>query len=162
MKKILVPTDFSIGSLNVIHSIAARFEEPVEVVLFHAVYLSNNISDLLFMTKKISQTYITKDYTEACEILRNKYSSRIQSLKTTFFYGSSSMAFNNFVEANDPDYIAINGQHTYKETYKHSIDPMPLVRRAKVELLSLNVETVAPARKISEQETLSELLLSTY
>lgn len=160
MKKILVPTDFSIGSLNVIHSIVSRFDEPVEIVLFHAVYVSNNISDLLFMTRKITQTYLTKDYTEACEILRNKYSSRVKSLKTEFFYGSSSMAFNNFVEANNADYIAINAQHKYKETYKHSIDPMPLVKKAKCALLSLDIEN-QPARKVSEQETLSELLLST-
>ncbi len=161
MKKILVPTDFSIGSLNVIHSIAARFNEPVQVILFHAVYVSNNISDLLFMTRNIKQTYITNDYREACEILKNKYFSRIH-LKTDFFFGSSSMAFNNFVEANNADYIAINAQHTYKETYKNSIDAIPLIRRAKCEVLSLNVEAVSPARKISEQETLSELLLSTY
>lgn len=161
MKKILVPTDFSIGSLNVIHSIVSRFDEPVDIILFHAVYVSNNISDLLFMTRKITQTYITKDYSDACEILRNKYSSRIKSLKTDFFYGSSSMAFNNYVEAKNADYIALNAQHTYKETYKQSIDPMPLVRKAKCAVLSLNIEN-QPVRKVSEQESLSELMLSTY
>jgi hypothetical protein len=161
MKKIFVPTDLSISSLNVIHAIVARFDEPVEIVLFHAVYIPNSITDLLFITKRINQTYITKDYSDACEILRNKYNSQINTLRTVFFYGSTSMAFNNFIEANAPHCIVTHEHHQYKETYKYSIDPMPLIRKARCPVLSLSLER-APSQKVSEQASLSELLLSAY
>lgn len=160
MKRILIPTDFTIASLNIIHTLVNKVNGPVEIVLFHPVYIPNSISDLLF-TRRTTQGYITQEYTEACEILKNKYSSQINSMNTVFFYGSSAAAFNNFAEGNKIDMIAINEQHQYKETYKNSLSPMPFIRKAKYEVLSLSVEK-AQAAKVTEESTLSELLLSTY
>jgi hypothetical protein len=160
MKRILIPTDFTIASLNVIHSLVDKINEPFEIILFHPVYIPNSISDLLF-TRRITQGYITEEYTEACEVLKNKYSSQISSMNTVFFYGSSSAAFNNFAEGNKIDMIAINEQHEYKETYKNSLSPMSFIRKAKYEVLSLSVEK-SQAPKVTEQSTLSELLLTTY
>ncbi|MBL7719454.1 MAG: hypothetical protein JNL72_11500 [Flavipsychrobacter sp.] len=160
MKKILIPTDFSISSLNVIHSVVEQFSEPVEIVLFHGVYVANSISDLLFMSKKVTSTYITNDYNDACQVLKNKYSSQIKVMKTLFFYGNSPLAFNDFVEANNVDCIIYNDQHKYKETYKYSIDTIPFIRKSKFKTLALSVD--AKAKKVTEESTLSELFLSTY
>lgn len=160
MKRILIPTDFTIASLNIIHSLVEKVSDPFEIVLFHPVYIPNSISDLLF-TRRITQGYITNEYSEACEILKNKYSSQIHSMNTVFFYGSSAAAFNNFLEGNKVDLIAINEQHEYRETYKNSLSPMAFIRKAKYEVLSLTMEK-AQTPKVTEQSTLSELLLSTY
>lgn len=160
MKKILIPTDFSIASLNVVHSTIAHFhDEPLDIVLFHSVFVSDSINDLLFMTKKINSTYITQDYTYACEILKKKYASRIKDIKTVFFYGCSVAVFNNFIEGNGVDCIVYNDQYKYRETYRHSINPIPLIKKSACKVITLAVEQ-RETEKITEKETLSDLLLS--
>ena len=46
---ILIPTDFTLQSLNIIKNAAARFaEERLKIVLFHALHTPGDIQDLLF------------------------------------------------------------------------------------------------------------------
>lgn len=161
MKKILIPTDISIKSLNVVHAAVEHFQEPVEIVLFHSVSVANGISDLLFANKREIRSYITQEYSDACQILKNKYSSHIKRLQTVFFYGSTLNVFNDFLEQQNADCIIINEQHDYQETYKFSINPMKLIKKSKCKILSLNVEKASGA-KVTETSTISELLLSTY
>jgi hypothetical protein len=160
MKKILIPTDFSIKSLNVVHSVVAHFNEPIEVILFHAVYIGDSISDLLFAGRKVTKDYTTPDYNEACEILKNKYASSISRIRTVFFYGSTVAVFNNFLEGNNIDSIVINSGHEYQLKHKHSIDPLPLIHKSRIKPLSLS-GSKRPLETVDEDKaTLLELLVS--
>ena len=75
MKTVLIPTDFSIESLNTVKGALKQCEgENTNLILVYGVYLSDSITDLLFFSKpKYLSTLQSEKFTQACEILKNKY-----------------------------------------------------------------------------------------
>ena len=159
MKKILIPTDLSVRSLNIIHSVVEHYDEPLDIILFHAVQIGSSLNDILFQTRRIGQTLINREYATGCEILKRKYKTQIKRLHTAFFYGSNTGTFNDFAERHQADIIIINELQEYAQPSEFSFDPSELIKRAKCPSLSLTVkESTSP--KVTEHTTISELLVS--
>ncbi|WP_108423379.1 hypothetical protein [Flagellimonas amoyensis] len=100
-KKILIPTDFSVKSLELVRkAIVETADQPLEVVLLHGTILSNSITDLLFFSKsKLVKELQSEEFVEACTVLKNKYPSKIHSLYVEVITSNSPAYFRNFVDA---------------------------------------------------------------
>jgi hypothetical protein len=133
MKHVLIPTDFSIRSLRVVHGVVERFGgEPLNIVMMHAVQMPTSIMDLMMLSRRSShQDLITADYKDACEIIRNKYSSTIQSLKTEFLIGNSKGLFKNFLLYNNIDVIVCAAKEEFRKAGENSYNPMELIKKSK-------------------------------
>lgn len=133
MKHVLIPTDFSIRSLRVVHGVVERFGgEPLNIVLMHAVEMPGSIMDLMMLSRRSSHyDLITADYKDACEIIKNKYASVIQSLKTEFLVGNGKGLFGNFLIYHNIDVIACAAKDEFRKAGPNSYNPAELIRKCK-------------------------------
>ncbi len=127
MKHILIPTDFTIKSLKLIRAAVDRFPgEALHITLVHALEPDNSISGLLMMSKRLSVHQLCpQEFTEACEVLRNKYTSVVQRIKVEFYYGATKAYLRNFLEARNIDAVLLAKDYTLKKPSKSSKDLYP-------------------------------------
>ncbi len=154
MKNVLIPTDFTIKSLNQVkHAVALLPENYLNITLFHVLQTSDSIGDLLLFSKRRLRYYdqISDDFNEACEILKNKYRTQISRLHTTFLFGSSAAVFSNFLEGNHIDLVFLPVDYTFRQFTRESIDPVKMIRRSSCKIVEVELgrkakkEEMAPA-----------------
>jgi hypothetical protein len=156
-RTILVPTDFSIESLNLFKYAAQHAQEPLNIVLVHGLHLSDSIFDLLFRTRTDSVSKLTNpDFEDACLILRNKYASHINSFRIEIFSGVTQSAFQNFLEGNRITEILIPKTYTLRLSGK-SFDVLPYLRASN--LAPQEVEW-KPIENAPERNQLAEIFLT--
>jgi len=130
-RTILIPTDFSIESLIPVKQAAllSSYNE-IEIVLMFCDLLPNSISDLLFYTPaKVIGRYSNKEFDEACSIIMNKYASKISSLRTEVFNGTSDAAFENFISGNKIDEVIFPKNYVLKE-HRNGFNPLPYIKNS--------------------------------
>jgi hypothetical protein len=133
MKHVLIPTDFSIRSLRVIHGVIEKFsDEKITIVMMHALRMPTSITDLMMLARRSAHhDLITDDYKDACEIIRNKYASNIKLLKTEFLFGNTSAVFRNFLQYQNIDVIAYADKEEFRQAGKDSYNPAALIKKSK-------------------------------
>jgi hypothetical protein len=127
MKHILIPTDFTIKSLKLVRAAVDRFPgEVLHITLVHALEPDHSISGLLMMSKRLSAHKLcTQEFTDACEVLQNKYTSAVQRIKVEFYYGSTKAYMKNFLEARKIDAVILAKDYTLKKPSPSSRDMYP-------------------------------------
>jgi hypothetical protein len=132
MKNILVPTDLSLQSLNIIHEIISNEKEKVNIHLIHMVQHPNEITELLYKRKSHLYEYVPDSFTEAVQVLRNKYLSQINNIILSFYYGNRVAVLNNIIESNKINAVYLLANHQYKLPLKSSVSMVPLIKRCKL------------------------------
>ncbi|HMO60607.1 MAG TPA: hypothetical protein PKC39_04360 [Ferruginibacter sp.] len=150
-KKILLPTDFSIESLNLLKSILSQNNDgwKYDIVLLHGVTLTSSISELLFFSKaSLIQSLTNTDFEDACNVLKNKYASHINSIRKDIFTGFTQTSFNNYVEANRFDMACIPASYKLQIKSSKSFDVVPFIKKSKLktEQIEWNMETLMPEK----------------
>ena len=133
-KKILIPIDFRIESLNTLkNALEERKQEKSTVILMYSEHISVSITELLFYdpAKKI-KSLASADFNDATAILINTYESSLHALKIELFNGINKNAFLNFYEAHGIDLIYLPKDYCLKP-HKNGFDPIPLIKKSKVE-----------------------------
>ncbi len=141
-KKVLIPTDFSIESLNTLrfflHDHAA---DTYDIVLLHGRQSSDAINDLLFFSKsRALESLKSNEFEEACTIIRNKYASSIHSLTYDLFSGFTQAAFQNYITARKIDLAVI--PRSYRPSYRNtrSFNLLPYIRKSRMETIEVGWE----------------------
>lgn len=132
IQTILVPTDFSIRSLQIVrHALDRNPNNQFNIIQATGLNLSGYITDLLFFSRKdVIRNLSGEVFIEACQIIRNKYVSQINSMRCEIFTGFSQAAFNLFIEGNRIDKIYIpTNQLSFNNP---CFDIIPFMRRSKV------------------------------
>lgn len=159
MKNILIPTDFSIRSLNYVHSIVAQHPgEKVNIIFMHALEMPDSLFDLVTYTRNSRHVeLITNDFQDGCEIIRNKYSSAINQLKIEFFHGTTRVALRNFLMAQNIDLIIQPADQEFTPPSKRSYDPEKLLSRCNYPKMKIQLQR---RKYITDRSTISALLLA--
>jgi hypothetical protein len=157
-KTVLIPTDFSIESLNLVkYAAQAAVSEPVNVLLVHGVRQSDSIMDLLFFSRnKTILKLQNADFDEACKVLRNKYDSRINSFRIEIFSGFTQSAFQKFLEAHRVNEILIPKSYILKLTSDRSFDLLPFIKTSPCEVTEV---AWRPFENAPEKNLLAEVFL---
>lgn len=157
MRTILIPTDFTIESLHTVKGALKHHEgEPVNLILVYGAYLSDSITDLLFFSKpKYLAALQSEKFTEACEILKNKYDSHIHSLTVDLFSGYNHRAFENFLAGNGVDELFIPRSYQLKKG-KDGFALLPYFRKSSLPLTEVEWRETA---QVPEKNHLAELFL---
>lgn len=117
-KRILVPTDFQVESLNTL-KLALKQHTDNEVIV-HLVYgelLDESITRLLFYDPdKIIKKRITGSFTEALSIIRNRYAKNIADIQIELFHGYTITAFKLFALDRNIDEVYLPRTYRMKET----------------------------------------------
>jgi len=157
-KTVLIPTDFSIESLNLVKYAAQQaVNESVNVLLVHGLRLSDSIMDLLFFSRnKTILKLQNADFDEACKVLRNKYDSQINSFRIEIFSGFTQSAFQKFLEAHRVNEILIPKSYTFKRTADKSFDLLPFIKSSQYEATEVAWK---PFENVPEKNLLAEVFL---
>ena len=133
MKHILIPTDFSIQSLRVVHHAVETFgAEPLSITLMHALHMPASIMDLMMLSRRSAHyDLITPDYKDACEIIRNRYASSIKEMKTAFLMGDTNGVFRNFLLYHNIDAIVCAENNAFRAAGTDSYNPARLIKNSK-------------------------------
>lgn len=156
---ILIPTDFSIGSLNLVkQAMTQNTSSEITIVFACGVLLSDSITELLFFSpSEVLKNRVSSDFTEACNIIKNKYQSRILDIKTEIFTGTSQAAFNNFLEAHQIDETYVSQQYKMKPFHKRNFDCTPYLLRSPIKINKVGWEE---RPNLPEKDLLAELFLA--
>jgi len=143
-KTILIPTDFTVESLNLVkQSCIDHQDEKINIVLIHAINMSNTITDLLFFSKnKVIEKLSHESFHEGCSILLNRFSETVNSFRKELFSGYNQSAFNNFIEANQIDKVYVPEEYEFKFNNDMSENIMPYIKNANLIKVSVNWESI--------------------
>lgn len=152
MKTVLIPTDFNPESINIIDAyfFTQNFKN-VKFIFLHAFKLSDSITDML-MLKRRSRDYenISDEFYNQINLYRNKYQDKIKNITIDYFYGSTTVAFKNFIEANQVDTIIYPKHYAFNPINKYSIDPKYLTTRSGCNVIELNTYAISSEEKLFE------------
>ncbi|HMS71072.1 MAG TPA: hypothetical protein PKD18_23155 [Saprospiraceae bacterium] len=143
-KRILIPTDFNVESLNTLKRALESFDDgEVEAVLFYSEYLSDSITDMLFYNpEKRLNELITPVFEEALTILVNRYEKLCLSVNIELFHYNNTTALQNFAEAREIDLIFV--PKSYKlNPLKNGFDPIPAIKNSNIPLQEVSWENNA-------------------
>lgn len=142
MKKILVPTDFTVDSLIVLkQALADNQNEKLDIILVHGYELSNSISDLLFFNKHaVISSLENKAFREAKDIIRNKFESQINSIQSDIFSGYNNKAFKNYLESHNIEEAFVPVNYKLKKVHKRSFDIVPFVKNSTPKVVQVETQ----------------------
>ncbi len=160
-RTILIPTDFSIESLKLLINAAQSVPiGSVNIVFLHCAYLPDSIVDLLFFSKEdFIESLTTKDFNDACKVIKNKYAAKINSTRIEIFSGNNQAAFQNFLEGNKIDEIFISKNYKAKKANKKSFDAMPFILKTNLPITEVSWQ---PIGNVPEKNKLAELFTFDY
>lgn len=140
-KTVLIPTDFSVHSLNTLKSFLNNSTDKnirYDIILLHGYALPSGIPDLLFFSKgKTLDSLSGKEFEEACVVIKNKFASIINSIRTDLFTGSTNAAFANYIEANEVSEICFNSSLHSEKTSKNSFDLTKYINKSNTKLIEI-------------------------
>lgn len=153
-KTILVPVDLNVASLNTLRlALESLPDQKIKVMLIYPKSLDNNITDLLFLSPfKIIHSFTSPEFKEALEIIKNRYSEKLLHVSTKLFYGNTKAFLENFIAANAIDAVIIPKNYKF-QTARELFDPIPLLKKAKVPVFEVNLES--SDRYIQREQLLS-------
>lgn len=155
-KTVVIPTDFSVESLNVLKTLLNEGDHlyQYDIILLHGLRLSDSITDLMFMSRtKLINELSNPAFEEACTVIRNKFGSLINSIRKDIFTGMTQSAFDNYLEANQVHDIYVSAHNTYQLTSRRSFDILPFVYQspAMIHQVTYQTENVLPEKgKVAE------------
>lgn len=155
-KTVLIPTDFTVQSLNILKSVLSTNESNVtlDIILLHGLTLSDSIRDLLFSTKyQQIESLTTPEFEEACEVIKNKFDSQISSLRIDLFTGYNVSAFNNYLEGNRVVEIYVSDNKPVF-TNKKSFDLSRFIEKSSANVITVDA---MPNTTYSEKGKVAEV-----
>lgn len=132
MKKILIPTDFSGQSLDILTDyLLSSNESEVSVLFFSIVELSDSITDLLLLSKRTKEIeLIPKSFENYCNCVQKEF-ERIKEVQFEYFYGNTIALFRNFLDANHIDEIVYDPLIKLQLITNVSSNPIEMIERCK-------------------------------
>jgi hypothetical protein len=160
-KTILIATDYSLESLNILKKVlkeknASEDETQYNILLVSGYDMGDSIRDLLFNTKStIFNKIKPKEFNDAYEIIRNKYPHLINKIVCDIFTGSFQRTFNNYVKAENIEEAYYST--SIKSKGKGKFDITPYIKKCK-ELSSQEIIIEIPER-LPERGRLAEIFV---
>lgn len=159
MVHIILPTDFSIGSLQPVHDIMQfHRHDVVRITLLHLVDIPSGIGDLLFRLRRMDDRFpIPQPFLDACEVLANRYDSRLTTIAPLIRYGSTAGFLENLLSGLKADVVYYQADYNEQAAFEDSIPLIPLLKRSRANIIQLEP---ASMRKKEQFSTVGDLLLA--
>lgn len=155
MKNILLPTDLSVQSLWPIHNIVKEANnQKVNIRVVHLLNQPTGITDLLWLNSSKPYKQVPASFTEAFQLLKNKYAHAIEKMEFSFVYGSTARFVNNFIAGNNIDAVYMLTNYKYAQPLSNSVNSVLLFQKCKVTMHQLPLH----AEALSNYQILSALL----
>ena len=137
IQKVLIPTDFTIESLNPVKHLLNIYpsDTTFDITLFFGFRLPDSTIELLYFSKsKLMHEVSNRDFDEACVYIKKDYVDQVHSLKLDVFTGVNKAAFQNYLEANHIEKAYVPFKHQLKLPHKRSFDPLPFLYQSGIDV----------------------------
>ncbi|AYN66508.1 hypothetical protein D1013_03470 [Euzebyella marina] len=161
-KKILIPTDFTTQSLELVQqTLEASSDRPLQIVLVHGCYPSLSITDMLFFSKtRIINQLQSEDFVEACKVLKNKYDSKLNSLTVDIITSNNESYFKNYLEGNKITHTIVPNEGFLNFKKVQGIDTIALLKNCGLPCQIVNFENQTENLNNYSKRSLANVLLS--
>lgn len=138
MRNVLIPTDFSINSLQLVErTIAALDDQTANIILFHAFDMTCNAPDRLGNGTRIPYAHLlTDEFRNACKRIKTSNARVIQNINIRHMYGTTVAMFRNFIDANDIDMIICPDHFIFNAVTAQSVNPVKLFRKSGIPVIT--------------------------
>lgn len=160
-KTILIATDYSLESLNILKKVLKEKDAKEEEIQYNILLVSgyemgDSIRDLLFTTKStIFNKIRPQEFVDAYGIIKNKYPHLINKIVCDIFTGSFQRTFNNYVNAENIEEAYYSP--AIKSKGKGKFDIAPYIKKCKdLQTQEIRIET---AERLPERGRLAEIFV---
>jgi hypothetical protein len=164
MRNILVPTDFSSASFDLVEkAIQTMGEQVVNITMFHAFQIPFFVSDLIRNQRQPYHDLLTDSFRNNCKQIKQQFPKQVNSIVFRHLYGNTPVVFRHFVDANDIDLIVYPEQYEFIPVHADSVNPDRMFKKSNVPLLrqfkaKRRIITMPEIRAV-EEETVALLKL---
>lgn len=136
-KTILIATDFSLESLNIMKKVlreknSSHSNEQYNILLVSGYDAGDSIRDLLFNTKgKIFSKIRSAEFSEALSIIKNKYPDLVSKITCDVFTGSFQRTFDQYLKAIEVD-EAYYSESLKEINHNGKFDIVPYLKKTKI------------------------------
>lgn len=135
MKNVLIPTDFTLTSLELVSKAAYACSDKMNVLLFHAFDMPDSTIDAIHRLNQRSQNeFITHDIRQRCRGLKVQHPN-ICEITFRIMYGSTTAAFCNFAEAHTVDMLVIADGQQFSPAVSDSVDYRRMFKKSGIETM---------------------------
>lgn len=143
-KTILYPTDFTLESLKPLQAfLQFQATTPKNVILVHAIHLTDSITELLFYNKQEQVLAIAgAEFLEEIKQLETSMPEILASIRVELFTGFSQSGFNTFCTAHKVEKIVFPNGFNYQWKHKRSLNILPYIEKSSFEktIISYNFQ----------------------
>ncbi len=130
MKTIIIPTDLSLNSLDLVKNAVLHFpNEKINIVLTYG--FSVRITDFQpmdFLGSRAFKPEINKDFLALKKKLSMEHKNQISRLSIEVFTGTNSIAFKNFLDAHNITTALVSEKPQVSFATKNQFDISPLIQ----------------------------------
>ncbi|UZD22628.1 hypothetical protein PBT90_04245 [Algoriphagus halophytocola] len=163
-KTILIPTDFTVDSLNLVKLALQKNQqsgEKLRVILVYGQWMSSSITELLFYSKSRALDQLeSPEFKSCCKLLMEKYDSIIEQMSLDLFSGTNQNAFQNYLEGNQIAEAYYSTHYTFKLKNSSSFSLIPFLTRSKINLVEMNWDSANQPNAGNQQDELSALFFT--
>lgn len=136
MRNVLVPTDFSTASFDLVEkTLHTMGEQVLNITMFHAFQIPFFVSDLVRNQRQPYHDLLTDAFRNKCKQIKQQYPRQLHSISFRHLYGNTPAVFRHFVDANDIDLIVYPEPYEFIQVHKDSVNPDRMFRKSRVPLL---------------------------
>ena len=151
MMKLIVPTDFTVKSLQAVRAAMQVFpDEQLQIVLLHLMRISNDPLELMMQPRERPYLRLfTETYRNEVEHIRRHSDGQIDSIYTDFLYMGIDRLLHDYVERHNIDAVVLAKGLVLTKPTPYSLDAGSVLQKAKVPVLQpeLPVATIKPLQK---------------
>jgi len=158
MRNVLVPTDFSTASFDLVEkTIQTMGEQVVNITLFHAFQIPFFVSDLIRNQRHPYHDFLTDTFRNNCKQIKQQFPKQVSSINFRHLYGNTPAVFRHFVDANDIDLIVYPEQYEFIQIHPDSVNPDRMFKKSNVPLLrqfkakQRRIVTIPEIRAVEEE-----------
>lgn len=130
MKNVLIPTNFSIESLELVDKTAKAIPDKLNIYLFHAYEIS--VGNEKAITSKNS--LVSEHLRQRCRRIKAN-NKNITNISVKLMQGGSHTAFSNFTDSHKIDILVLPHKYVYIPPTTESVNPIKLFKKSAVEKL---------------------------
>lgn len=146
MKTILIPTDFTSASLQLIEeSILFLQPEPVTILLFHAFEMPTGMQDIAGSGNKPHLQVMNERFRKGCKRIKSKYPANVYNILFRHMYGSTVSVFKHYLRFNKVDCIIYPESFVLQTVHHRSVHPGKMIKKSGLPVIA----SVLPEVKIN-------------
>ncbi|QCX38863.1 hypothetical protein FF125_10605 [Aureibaculum algae] len=153
MKKILIPTDFTTGSLQLVEYVILNYPDSyIDIILLAGYKLPDNRITLMhFNGREQINKQLNDDFISAKKSLVHQHKKNINSISIQLFTGVNSYAFNNFLIKLNANDAIVPKEKSLCYHGKRWFDPTKYLRKNVTNIVEVpyKVSTELPQQKFS-------------